>query len=199
MIKFGVAFFTGGSNFQEVTAKAYGYQGSLQIGIPRNLRARRPDGSSIALWKVAFVLEYGNPYNTMPGGARAPIPPRPAVNMMWTRNGDSYLRALRNYVYMDAKGSFPLQQGLSRLNDKIKRDMRAEYEAWRSPANTQFTIEHKRVRTGMNDPLMDSGKLSRSWEGAWFPDPASGTAKRAFREAVKADRAMRAAQRASKP
>ncbi len=187
--------YVGGSNFQEVMTTIYGFQGELQVGIPKNLRARREGGGWIPLWKVAFIQEYGNPSNKL-FGRPAPIPARPAANRNWSQHGDSYLRSLRMYVFMAARGTFPLDAGLRRLSDKISNDMNLAYQTWRTPPNRPYTVANKRDRPGVNDPLMDTGKLASAWEGAWMPDPRAGTAKKAFAKALAADRALKAAARA---
>jgi hypothetical protein len=202
MFEIGMSMVVGGMNFEQLLTEIYGYQGELQIGIPRGLRARRGKSGWIALWKVAFIQEYGNPSNRL-FGAPAPIPARPVANTLWARRGDSYLRALRMYIFMAVRGTFPMDQALRRLSDKISNDMNLAYQTWRSPANAPYTIANKRARPGVNDPLIDTQKLAKSWEGAWAPDPAGGTAKKAFNKARAADRELRTAARgvnkASKP
>ena len=179
-----ISFKMQGIPLEQIYVNLYNLAGTLQIGIDSRRRRRRQGGGTVALWKVAFIMEYGNPNNRL-FGHPAPIPARPAINTMWRQRGDSYLRSLRMYAFMAAQGKFPLAQGMDRLGHRIKKDAEIAYQLWREPANRQYTIQHKRQKVRGNDPLMDTGLLSKAWDATWVPD--HGGPKSALKAARKVD------------
>jgi len=189
-----ISFKMQGVPLEQIYVNLYKLEGTLQIGIDSRRRRRSQGGGSIALWKVAFILEYGNPNNRL-FGSPAPIPPRPAVNTMWRQRSDSYLRGLRMYAFMAAQGKFPLVKGMDRLGNLIKKDAEIAYQLWKVPANSPYTILHKRARK-VNDPLMDTGLLSKAWEATWVPN--SGSPKNDLRAARKVDKLLKKMERDSK-
>lgn len=165
-----VAFRLGGNTtFTKMLAPLDGAQGTLFVGIPAHLRVRSNDGGTIALWKVAWILEYGNPNNTLFGN-RAPIPPRPAIRTLWAQKGDSYMRGVQRHLLDAARRGKPLSVGMSRLGERITRDIRRQYRNWTSPALAQYTVRMK----GHDDLFVDTNTLISSWTSAWVPGPNPG-------------------------
>jgi len=77
----------------------------------------------------------------------------------------------------------------------IKKDAEIAYQLWKVPANSPYTILHKRARK-VNDPLMDTGLLSKAWEATWVPN--SGSPKNDLRAARKVDKLLKKMERDSK-
>jgi hypothetical protein len=144
--------------------RLYGLEGTLTVGIPTNRRKQRRGAGTIAAWQVAWILEYGNPYNKLFGNP-APIPERPALRTLWAQKSDTYLRSLRQYAVMHQRGTFPIGEGMNRLGARIAKDAMVQYQVWNDPANSPYTIAYK----GKDDPLIHRGNLSRAWRAAWQP------------------------------
>ena len=90
MISIGLGFKGTGSKFQDILAALDDLDGHLMVGIPTGLRAASRVDGDIAMWKLAWILEYGNPDNKLFGNP-APIPARPVLTAMWAKNAISYL------------------------------------------------------------------------------------------------------------
>ena len=158
----GVQFKMGGTTFQQMFTRLYELEGTLTVGLPPKMRMPRRTSGTIEAWKVAWILEYGNPNNKL-FGRPAPIPERPALRTLWAHSGDSYLRSMRQYAVMHQRGAFDIKVGMGRLGARISKDIMVAYQIWKKPANSPYTIRYK----GRNDPLMDRGMLARAWRAEW--------------------------------
>lgn len=178
----GVKFQFRGQTFEQAFSNLYGLEGTLEVGVPTNLRKSRRGAGTIAAWKVAWILEYGNPKNRLFGNP-APIPERPALRTLWAQKSDTYLRSMRQYAVMHQKGTFDIGMGMARLGERIAKDVMVQYQVWRDPANSPYTIKYK----GKNDPLVHRGDLSRAWRAVWT---SAGTKRKGAALGRSADRIL---------
>jgi len=189
MIAISLGFKGTGSRFQDILANLDALDGHLMIGVPTGLRAPSRKVGNIEMWKLAWILEYGNPSNKLFGN-NAPIPPRPVLTQLWANNAITYLRGAKIHAGRAAKGK-DSAAGMNNLGKRITRDIRRAYEECSGPALKEFTL---RNRQG-DSPLTHTRALARAWRSAWVPSQTK-TLERMGRQL---DRIIRQMQAASTP
>lgn len=188
MIAISMGFKGTGSKFQDILAALDGLDGHLMIGIPTGRRAPSRVSGSIEMWKLAWILEYGNPSNKLFGNP-APIPARPVLTQMWATNAISYLRGAKLHASRVKAGKADAAVAMNNLGKRITADIRRAYERCDSPELSEFTLRH---RTG-DSPLTHTRALARSWRSVWVPTQTK-TLERMGRQLDRLIRQMEAAK-----
>lgn len=190
MIAISLGFKGTGSRFQDILANLDALDGHLMIGIPTGLRAPSRKVGNIEMWKLAWILEYGNPSNKLFGN-NAPIPPRPVLTQLWAANALTYLRGAKLHAAKIRAGKTDAQTAMTNLGKRITRDIRRAYEECSGPALKEFTL---RNRQG-DSPLTHTRALARAWRSVWVPTQTK-TLERMGRQL---DRIIRQMEAASTP
>lgn len=132
--------------------------GSIAVGFPSETTGgqKYPNGATVAL--VATVQEFGNPDNRMPGGAAAPIPPRPFLRGGMAKFARQDIGFVRDAVEGAVDGRYGFAQAKLRIAVKAKDRVQREITQGDFEANSPVTVALK----GSNKPLIDTGKMRQA-------------------------------------
>lgn len=134
-------------SFQELKRIAANLKSArVRVGFPKGSAGSYPDGTDVV--DVALWNEFGT----------SRIPERPFFRTAIDKNQKKYIKWGRDLARKVLEGRVNVFRAMGLLGEEAKADIQMSITRWRTPANSEATIQMK----GSSKPLIDTGQMRSS-------------------------------------